>query len=82
MIPIGLLIEFKDGRIKEANFGLATAAHGENRQLVALVVDAPAEDAQKALAAFGVARIVNISTGSRLGPGHSGRRRGRGHGAI
>jgi electron transfer flavoprotein alpha subunit len=65
MIPIGLLIEFKDGRIKETNFGLATAAHGENRQLVALVVDAPAEDAQTALAAFGVARIVNISTGSR-----------------
>jgi electron transfer flavoprotein alpha subunit len=44
---------------------MATAAHGENRQLVALVVDAPAEDAQKALAAYGVARIVNISTGSR-----------------
>lgn len=64
MNPIGLLIEFKNGRVKKANFGLATAARGENRQLIALAVDAPAGDTQTALAAFGVTRIVNISTGS------------------
>ncbi|BBO71809.1 electron transfer flavoprotein subunit alpha [Desulfosarcina alkanivorans] len=65
MNPIGLLIEFKDGRVKEANFGLATAARGKNRQLIALVVDASAGDARRALEAFGVTRIVNITTGSR-----------------
>ena len=65
MQPIGLLIEFKDGRVKEANFGMATAARGENRQLVALVVDGSATDAQTVLEAYGVARIVNIRTGNR-----------------
>jgi electron transfer flavoprotein alpha subunit len=65
MIPIGLLIEFKDGQVKEANFGLATAARGKNRQLVAFVVDAPVPDAKTALEGVGVARIVNITTGSR-----------------
>ncbi|MFZ0611151.1 MAG: electron transfer flavoprotein subunit alpha/FixB family protein [Desulfobacterales bacterium] len=65
MQPIGLLIEFKDGRVKKANFGLAAAARGENRQLVALVVDAPAGAAKAALEAHGVARIINIGTGNR-----------------
>ncbi len=64
MQPIGLLIEFKDGHVKPANFGMATAARAENRQLVALVVDAPAENAKAALEAYGVARIVNIHTDS------------------
>ena len=64
MKSIGLLIEFKDGIVKETNFGMATAARAENRQLVALVVDAPAVDAKAALEAFGVARIVNIDTGN------------------
>ncbi|MFO7715224.1 electron transfer flavoprotein subunit alpha/FixB family protein [Desulfosarcina sp.] len=64
MQPIGLLIEFKDGRVKEANFGMATAARADNRQLVALVVDAPVDDARKALQAYGVTRIVDIRTES------------------
>jgi electron transfer flavoprotein alpha subunit len=63
MQPIGLLIEFKDGKVKDANFGMATAARGENRQLVALVVDAPAADAAAALQAYGVTLIINIVTG-------------------
>lgn len=64
MQPIGLLIEFKSGHIKPANFGMATAARAENRQLVALMVDAPADDAKAALEAYGVTRIVNIRTDS------------------
>jgi electron transfer flavoprotein alpha subunit len=63
MQPIGLLIEFKDGQVKPANFGVATAARTEDRQLVALVVDAPAADAKTALEVYGVTRIVNIRTG-------------------
>ena len=64
MQPIGLLIEFKEGQVKPANFGMATAVRAENRQLVALVVDAPAGDAKAALEAYGVSRIVNIRTSS------------------
>lgn len=65
MESIGLLIEFKDSAVKPANFGMITAACGENRAPVALVVDAPAADARAALEAHGVTRIVNITTGSR-----------------
>ncbi|MGW8186853.1 MAG: hypothetical protein ACWGNK_06290, partial [Desulfobacterales bacterium] len=65
MQPIGLLIEFKDGRVKKANFGMATAAGGENRHLVALVVNASAGEAKSSLEAYGVARIINISTRER-----------------
>ncbi|MBC2711019.1 MAG: electron transfer flavoprotein subunit alpha/FixB family protein [Desulfosarcina sp.] len=64
MENIGLLIEFKDGQVKNANFGMAAAARKESRQLVALVVDASASDAKAALEAHGVARIVNINTGN------------------
>lgn len=62
METIGLLIEFKNGRVKVANFGMASAAWGENRQLVAFVVDEPAEDARQALEAYGVRRILHIKT--------------------
>ncbi|MEN8751661.1 MAG: electron transfer flavoprotein subunit alpha/FixB family protein [Desulfobacterales bacterium] len=62
---IGLLIEFKDGRVKKANFGMATAARGENRHLIALVVDASAAEAKASLEAYGVARIINICTGKQ-----------------
>lgn len=65
MQPIGLIIEFKDGRVKKANFGMATAARGKDRQLVALVVDASADEAKASLEVYGVNRIINISTGKR-----------------
>jgi len=65
MQPIGLLIEFKDGRVKKANFGMATAARGENRHLIALVVGASAGEAKASLEAYGVARIININAGNR-----------------
>lgn len=62
MQAIGLLIEFKEGRVKPANFGLVTAARAENRQLIALVVDEPAGQAKAALETYGVNRIIRIST--------------------
>jgi electron transfer flavoprotein alpha subunit len=63
MENIGLLIEFKDGLVKDANFGMAAAARGENRQRIALVVDAPVDDARRALQAYGVSRIIDIRSG-------------------
>lgn len=62
MKPIGLLIEETDGRVKGANFGMATAARGAGRPIVALLVDAPANDAGAALEAYGVTQIVHIRT--------------------
>jgi len=67
MQTVGLLVEFEDGRVKTANFGMATAARGENRHLVALVVDASAVEAEKALGPFGVSCIVSIDTGTEPG---------------
>jgi len=64
MQPIGLLIEFKDGQVKPANFGMATAARADNRQLVALVVDESVGDAKAALEAYGVTCVVDIRTDS------------------
>ena len=64
MQSIGLLIEFVDGRVKAANFGMATAARGDGRQLVALVVNAPAHAAKSELEAYGVDRIVAIESGA------------------
>jgi electron transfer flavoprotein alpha subunit len=62
MQTIGVLIEFKNGRIKNANLGMVTAAWGADRQIVALVVDTPVGEARSALEAYGVNRIVSITT--------------------
>ena len=64
MQAIGLLIEFKDGQIKDATLGMATAAAGSGRALFALVVDAPADRARAVLSAYGVGHIVDIRTGT------------------
>jgi electron transfer flavoprotein alpha subunit len=68
MQSIGLLIEFKDGRVREAVFGMAAVARGTDRQLVAMVVDGPAEAAKTALEAFGVTRIIDIHSGRGWDP--------------
>jgi electron transfer flavoprotein alpha subunit len=61
---IGLLIELKNGQVKETNFGMATAAYADGREIVALVVDAAVETTKSALEAHGVTRIISIKTGS------------------
>jgi len=63
MQTIGLLVEFKDGKVKEAVFGMAAAAYGPDRQLFALVVDAPAAEVKTSLEACGVVQIIDIQTG-------------------
>jgi electron transfer flavoprotein alpha subunit len=64
MPSIGLLIEFKNGQVKQTNFGLAAAALGEDRELVALVVDAAVDTAKLSLEAYGVSRVIDLKTGS------------------
>lgn len=65
MQPIGLLIEFKDGLIKDANLGLATMVRGQNRPVAALVVDDRVDDAKTTLEGVGIGQIIHVSTGSR-----------------
>lgn len=62
--PVALLIEVKDGHVKDANFGMVTALRADGRALTALVVDAAADPAKKALEPFGVNRIVSIRSGA------------------
>jgi len=63
MQSIGLLVEFKNGKVKAACYGLATAARGPERRLYALVIDTSAADAKKELEAYGVDHVVAIDTG-------------------
>lgn len=63
MKKIGLIIEFKDGEIKPATYGMITAAHGEDHQLSALIVNADAASCRESLAAYGVTAVVDISVG-------------------
>ncbi len=64
MQTIGLLIDFKNEKVKDANFGLATVANGSDRELYALVVDAAAEEAKTVLSGYGVAHVLDIHTGN------------------
>jgi electron transfer flavoprotein alpha subunit len=59
----GLLIEFKEGNVKPACLGMATAAWAPDRQILAIVIEAPAPDVCAELSAYGVSRIVHITTG-------------------
>jgi electron transfer flavoprotein alpha subunit len=62
METIGVLIEFADGKIKPANYGLATAAFGKDHKVVALIVDTPLGDVQADLQSYGISRILRISS--------------------
>jgi electron transfer flavoprotein alpha subunit len=63
MEKIGLLIESKDGRVKKANFSLATLARGADKSLCAFVVNASAAEARSALAPYGVRQIIAVNAG-------------------
>ncbi len=62
MQKIGILIETKDGEIKKANFGVITAARGEDRDLYAFLLDAMGEDHKNRLQEFGIHKIVEIQS--------------------
>jgi electron transfer flavoprotein alpha subunit len=62
MEKAALLIEFKAGKVKAANFGMATLVRRGSRAMVALVVNESAEEARAALAPYGVEQIVAVRT--------------------
>ena len=62
MSNIGVLIETGDDGVKEANFGVITAARGDGSQGVhAFVVGSSAESCKSILAEYGVTKVVELS---------------------
>lgn len=62
MSRVGILIETEKGRVKEANFGVLTAARGGGgNELFALLFE-EGEPALEALAAYGAQNVVSLNT--------------------
>ena len=65
MTRTGVLIETGEGKIKETNFGVLTAARGKagDNEVYALLLEGDAEAAKAELSAFGVQKIIFIAPG-------------------
>ena len=62
MANIGILIEIGDDGIKEANFGLITAARADDgNELYAFVLDVLVEEYKSVLQAYGVQKVVELT---------------------
>ncbi|MFZ0240549.1 MAG: electron transfer flavoprotein subunit alpha/FixB family protein [Desulfobacterales bacterium] len=62
MATIGMLIETEDGQVKEANFGVLTAARRQgDATVIALVTEGSAEAAKDALGRYGAQKVVHIT---------------------
>lgn len=59
-MKIALLIEFKDGEIKRASYGMLAAAGKGDNETLALVCRPDAEDYCEALAAYGADQVVGL----------------------
>ena len=66
MEKIAILIETKNGEIKKSNFGVITAAHGNDHELYAFLIDGSGSDHKAALEAYGIHKVVEIV--SNAGP--------------
>ncbi len=62
MRKIGILLETKDGALKKTNFGVITAARGDGHELYGFIVDSSAADHQAELEAYGIDKIVEITS--------------------
>ncbi len=63
MKKVAILIETRNGEVKQSNFGVITAARGDGHELYALVMDGSAEGHKAAIESYGVHHIVEISSG-------------------
>jgi len=59
---VAILIETKNGEIKKSNFGVITAAQGDDHELYAFLMDGSGIDHQAALEAYGIHKVVEIVT--------------------
>ncbi|MGA9235005.1 MAG: electron transfer flavoprotein subunit alpha/FixB family protein [Desulfobacterales bacterium] len=64
MATIGILIETEDGKIKETNFGVLTAARRQgDATIIAFVTEGSAEGAKDALGRYGARKVVQVTVG-------------------
>jgi electron transfer flavoprotein alpha subunit len=66
MRKIGILIETKESALKKTNFGVITAARDDGHELYGFLLDGSGADHKTALEAYGIHKIVEIS--SKEGP--------------
>lgn len=66
MKKIGILVEVKDGEIKTANYGVITAAHGDDHELYAFVLDGRGDAYKDELQEYGVQKVIDIYPIERL----------------
>jgi electron transfer flavoprotein alpha subunit len=65
MATIGVLIETGEGKVKEANFGVLTAARQTGSDtIIALMLDGSADDAKTVLGQYGANKVVQVSVSS------------------
>ena len=67
MRKIGILLETKNGALKKTNFGVITAARGDDHELYGFLVDGSGADCKTELETYGIHKIVEIASkeGSR-----------------
>jgi electron transfer flavoprotein alpha subunit len=70
MQNIGVLIEYKDGQPKTANYGVITASNCDNSDRYALLLEGTAADAKEHLQVYGINKIVEISSQQGSIPWH------------
>ncbi|MGA8242408.1 MAG: electron transfer flavoprotein subunit alpha/FixB family protein [Desulfobacterales bacterium] len=62
MATIGILIETEDGKVKETNFGVLTAACRQgDATIIAFVTEGSAEGAKDALGRYGARKVVQVT---------------------
>jgi electron transfer flavoprotein alpha subunit len=59
---VAILIETKNGEVKKTNFGVIAAARGDTHELYAFLLDGGGTDCKNELAAYGVHKIVAITS--------------------
>jgi electron transfer flavoprotein alpha subunit len=65
MATIGVLIETEEGKVKETNFGVLTAARQTGSDtIIALMLDGSADDAKAVLGQYGAGKVVQVSVSS------------------
>ena len=65
MATIGVLIETEEGKVKETNFGVLTAARQAGSDtIIALMLDGSADDAKAVLGQYGAGKVVQVSVNS------------------
>ncbi|CAB1060057.1 Electron transfer flavoprotein, alpha subunit [Olavius sp. associated proteobacterium Delta 1] len=62
MEKVAILIETKNGEIKQSNFGVVTAARGNDHELYAFLIDGGGIDHKAALEAYGIHNVVEITS--------------------